>query len=81
MYTCLAFTDDRDEVRTAYKKESLRTHPDRLPGGATQQDKRRATEKFVRNPLQINAYRVASGCRRILRLVGSSKTSRIRHSL
>ncbi|KAF8609227.1 DnaJ-domain-containing protein [Ceratobasidium sp. AG-I] len=34
-----------DEIRTAYKKESLRTHPDRL-GNATVDEKRQATEKF-----------------------------------
>ncbi|KAG9128469.1 hypothetical protein FRC07_011226 [Ceratobasidium sp. 392] len=34
-----------DEIRTAYKKESLRTHPDRL-GNATTEEKRQATEKF-----------------------------------
>ncbi|QRV76004.1 DnaJ domain protein [Ceratobasidium sp. AG-Ba] len=34
-----------DEIRTAYKKESLRTHPDRL-GNATAEEKRQATEKF-----------------------------------
>lgn len=34
-----------EEIRTAYKKESLRTHPDRL-GNATAEEKRVATEKF-----------------------------------
>ncbi|KAG9100333.1 hypothetical protein FS749_015633 [Ceratobasidium sp. UAMH 11750] len=34
-----------EEIRTAYKKESLRTHPDRL-GNATAEEKRQATEKF-----------------------------------
>ncbi|KAB5593613.1 J domain-containing protein C63,13 [Ceratobasidium theobromae] len=34
-----------EEIRTAYKKESLRTHPDRL-GNATPEEKRVATEKF-----------------------------------
>ncbi|CAE6423466.1 hypothetical protein RSOLAG1IB_02786 [Rhizoctonia solani AG-1 IB] len=38
-------TATTDEIRTAYKKESLRTHPDRL-GNATQEEKRLATEKF-----------------------------------
>ncbi|WWD17645.1 hypothetical protein CI109_102086 [Kwoniella shandongensis] len=39
-------TATADEIRTAYKKESLRTHPDRLPGTATPQDRRKATERF-----------------------------------
>jgi hypothetical protein len=34
-----------DEIRTAYKKESLRTHPDRLTN-ATTAEKKIATEKF-----------------------------------
>ncbi|KAG8749258.1 hypothetical protein FRC12_013498 [Ceratobasidium sp. 428] len=38
-------TATTDEIRTAYKKESLRTHPDRL-GNATAEEKRQATEKF-----------------------------------
>ena len=36
---------DQDEVRQAYKRESLRTHPDRLVN-ASPEEKRRATEKF-----------------------------------
>jgi curved DNA-binding protein CbpA len=39
--------DVRDEIRAAYKRESLKTHPDRLPGTATPVDRRRATERFV----------------------------------
>ncbi|KAF5374782.1 hypothetical protein D9758_000143 [Tetrapyrgos nigripes] len=35
----------QDEIRTAYKKESLRTHPDRL-ANATPTEKKKATEKF-----------------------------------
>ncbi|KAK1229799.1 hypothetical protein PQX77_007124 [Marasmius sp. AFHP31] len=35
----------QDEIRQAYKKESLRTHPDRL-ANATQEEKKKATEKF-----------------------------------
>ncbi|KAI9638201.1 DnaJ domain-containing protein [Dioszegia hungarica] len=35
-----------DEIRAAYKRESLKTHPDRLPGTATPVDRRRATERF-----------------------------------
>ncbi|KAH7104739.1 DnaJ-domain-containing protein [Auriculariales sp. MPI-PUGE-AT-0066] len=36
----------RDEIRQAYKRESLRTHPDRLPVTSSQEEKRRATERF-----------------------------------
>ncbi|KAJ9102481.1 hypothetical protein QFC21_002881 [Naganishia friedmannii] len=36
----------QDQIRQAYKKESLKTHPDRLPGGATPAQKKAATEKF-----------------------------------
>ncbi|KAJ7040358.1 DnaJ domain-containing protein [Mycena alexandri] len=35
----------QDEIRTAYKKESLRTHPDRI-ANATAAEKKKATEKF-----------------------------------
>jgi len=35
----------QDEIRTAYKKESLRTHPDRI-ANASPADKKKATEKF-----------------------------------
>jgi len=34
-----------EEIRVAYKRESLRTHPDRLPN-ATSEEKKRATAKF-----------------------------------
>ncbi|KAJ7446396.1 DnaJ domain-containing protein [Mycena galericulata] len=34
-----------EEIRTAYKKESLRTHPDRV-ANATPTDKKKATERF-----------------------------------
>ncbi|KZV92107.1 DnaJ-domain-containing protein [Exidia glandulosa HHB12029] len=36
----------QDEIRQAYKRESLRCHPDRLGGNATADETRRATEKF-----------------------------------
>ncbi|KAL7419276.1 hypothetical protein Q5752_006113 [Cryptotrichosporon argae] len=39
-------TSTADEIRGAYKRESLKTHPDRLPGNATPQERRRATERF-----------------------------------
>ncbi|KAJ7161323.1 DnaJ domain-containing protein [Mycena crocata] len=35
----------QDEIRTAYKKEALRSHPDRLVN-ATAAEKKKATEKF-----------------------------------
>lgn len=38
-------TASQDEIRQAYKKESLRTHPDRLVN-ATPAEKQKATEKF-----------------------------------
>ncbi|KIP12575.1 hypothetical protein PHLGIDRAFT_27358 [Phlebiopsis gigantea 11061_1 CR5-6] len=38
-------TATADEIRTAYRKESLRTHPDRLVN-ASQEEKRKATERF-----------------------------------
>ena len=41
----------QDEIRKAYKRESLRTHPDRL-ANATQEERLRATERFqVGSPL------------------------------
>lgn len=36
-----------EELRLAYRKESLRCHPDRLPPTATAEERRQATEKFV----------------------------------
>ncbi|KAJ9125846.1 hypothetical protein QFC24_002630 [Naganishia onofrii] len=50
-----------DQIRQAYKKESLRTHPDRLPGGATPAQKKAATEKFQ---AVADAYYVLSDARR-----------------
>ncbi|KAF7347618.1 DnaJ-domain-containing protein [Mycena venus] len=35
----------QDEIRTAYKKESLKTHPDRI-ANASAAEKKKATEKF-----------------------------------
>ncbi|WVW82562.1 hypothetical protein I302_104573 [Kwoniella bestiolae CBS 10118] len=46
-----------DEIRQAYKRESLKTHPDRLPGNATPQERRRATERFQ---IVSDAYYVLS---------------------
>ena len=33
-------------VRKAYKKKALKTHPDRLPAGASTEDKKAAAEEF-----------------------------------
>ncbi|KAG6911857.1 hypothetical protein DXG01_000104 [Tephrocybe rancida] len=41
----LTNTATQDEIRQAYRKESLRTHPDRLPN-ATPFERQRATESF-----------------------------------
>ncbi|KAJ3520983.1 hypothetical protein NM688_g9081 [Phlebia brevispora] len=41
----VAQTATADEIRMAYKKESLRTHPDRLVN-ATPEEKKAATERF-----------------------------------
>jgi len=41
----IPFSTTADQIKAAYKKESLRTHPDRL-GNATAEEKRQATEKF-----------------------------------
>ncbi|WRT64381.1 uncharacterized protein IL334_001313 [Kwoniella shivajii] len=46
-----------DEIRQAYKKESLKTHPDRLPANATPQERRKATERFQ---IVSDAYYVLS---------------------
>jgi len=39
-------TATQDEIRQAYKRESLKTHPDRLATSATPEEKQRATETF-----------------------------------
>ncbi|KAG5648107.1 hypothetical protein DXG03_007142 [Asterophora parasitica] len=39
-------TANQDEIRQAYKKESLRTHPDRLPANASTAEKQTSTERF-----------------------------------
>ncbi|KAJ7070768.1 DnaJ domain-containing protein [Mycena amicta] len=41
----LTKTATQDEIRTAYKKESLRTHPDRVVN-ASSAEKKKATERF-----------------------------------
>jgi len=35
-----------EQIRTAYKKESLRTHPDRLPPTSTPAERKSSTERF-----------------------------------
>jgi len=45
------------QIRTAYKKESLRTHPDRVPQDASDRQRREATEKFQK---VADAYYVLS---------------------
>ncbi|ODN77842.1 hypothetical protein L202_04958 [Cryptococcus amylolentus CBS 6039] len=50
-------TATADEIRTAYKKASLRSHPDRLPQTATPQERRTATERFQ---ILSDAYYVLS---------------------
>jgi hypothetical protein len=50
----------QDDVRQAYKKESLRTHPDRL-ANASPADKQRATERFQ---AVADAYYVLSDLKR-----------------
>ncbi|KAG6832464.1 hypothetical protein H0H92_001510 [Tricholoma furcatifolium] len=41
----IPITATQDDIRQAYRKESLKTHPDRLPK-ATSEEKQRATESF-----------------------------------
>ncbi|KAF9015298.1 DnaJ domain-containing protein [Cyathus striatus] len=64
----------QDEVRQAYRKESLRTHPDRLVN-ATPSDKREATERFQ---AVADAYYVLSDSkrRREYDLLYSARTDR-----
>lgn len=44
-----------EDIRKAYRKRALQTHPDRLPQGTTQDEKTRAAEQFR---LVNNAYEV-----------------------
>ncbi|VDB96155.1 unnamed protein product, partial [Peniophora sp. CBMAI 1063] len=46
-----------EQVKRAYKKRALQTHPDRLPQGASQSEKERAAEEFRK---VNNAYEVLS---------------------
>ncbi|GJJ11083.1 hypothetical protein Clacol_005314 [Clathrus columnatus] len=40
-----------EDIRKAYKRRALQTHPDRLPQGSTPEDKRLAEENFRRGML------------------------------
>ncbi|KAF9462927.1 hypothetical protein BDZ94DRAFT_1260192 [Collybia nuda] len=44
-----------EQIRKAYKRKALKTHPDRLPPGATPEDKTKSEEEFR---LVNNAYEV-----------------------
>ncbi|GJJ11065.1 hypothetical protein Clacol_005296 [Clathrus columnatus] len=46
-----------EDIRKAYKKRALQTHPDRLPQGATTEDKKHAEERFRK---VNNAYEILS---------------------
>ncbi|KAI9006575.1 DnaJ domain-containing protein [Phycomyces nitens] len=45
----------QEEIRQAYKKEALISHPDRLPETATDEDRRQATRQFQ---LVADAYHI-----------------------
>ncbi|KAJ2974510.1 hypothetical protein NUW54_g11883 [Trametes sanguinea] len=45
----------QEEVRKAYRRRALQTHPDRLPQDVSQADKKKAEEQFR---LVNNAYEV-----------------------
>jgi len=47
-YLTSAHCFDPRIVRKAYKKRALQTHPDRLPAGATPEEKTASEEKFRR---------------------------------
>ncbi|KAI5121626.1 hypothetical protein M0805_001155 [Coniferiporia weirii] len=59
LYEALNVTRDAppEEIRKAYRKMALQTHPDRLPPGATETEKARAEEQFRK---VNNAYEVLS---------------------
>jgi DnaJ family protein B protein 6 len=48
LYDILGIDSDatQEQVRKAYKKKALKTHPDRLPQGATASDKALSEEQF-----------------------------------
>ncbi|EJD07636.1 DnaJ-domain-containing protein [Fomitiporia mediterranea MF3/22] len=57
LYETLGVSKDAppEDIRKAYRKAALRTHPDRLPPGASDKDKKRAEEQFRK---VNNAYEV-----------------------
>ncbi|KDQ61568.1 hypothetical protein JAAARDRAFT_31025 [Jaapia argillacea MUCL 33604] len=59
LYEILGISKDatNEEIRKAYKKAALKTHPDRLPQGITPEQKAEAEEKFR---VVNNAYEVLS---------------------
>lgn len=59
-------------VRKAYKKRALQTHPDRLPAGATPEEKTASEEMFRR--VRQNSFRENSLLTRVNRLTTPTKS-------
>ncbi|TDL24020.1 DnaJ-domain-containing protein [Rickenella mellea] len=59
LYEALDVVQDasQEEIRKAYRKKALQTHPDRLPPGATPDEKKKAEDNFR---IVNNAYEVLS---------------------
>ncbi|PFH51951.1 hypothetical protein AMATHDRAFT_46730 [Amanita thiersii Skay4041] len=59
LYDTLELSKDAspEEIRRAYKKKALQTHPDRLPINATEDDKKNSEEQFRK---VNNAYEILS---------------------
>ncbi|KZV65061.1 DnaJ-domain-containing protein [Peniophora sp. CONT] len=59
LYEQLGIAQDAspEQVKKAYKKRALQTHPDRLPQGASQSERERAAEEFRK---VNNAYEILS---------------------
>ena len=47
----------RGTVRRAYRKKALRTHPDRLPQGATTEEREAANERFGKGTSLVSSHR------------------------